>query len=79
MKTAYQKAWEKLYAQLSFEDQDTVILSPDGAKSIELAMKAQKLAEKTERAYWRRRQREQAMRDLGLVKVRGALGGTYWE
>ena len=26
-----------------------------------------------------RREREQAMRDLGLVKVRGALGGTYWE
>lgn len=26
-----------------------------------------------------RRERNQAMRDLGLVKVRGALGGTYWE
>lgn len=26
-----------------------------------------------------RRDRDQAMRDLGLVKVRGALGGTYWE
>jgi len=26
-----------------------------------------------------RREREQAMRDCGLVKVRGALGGTYWE
>lgn len=23
--------------------------------------------------------REDAMRSLGLVKVRGALGGTYWE
>ena len=22
---------------------------------------------------------DQAMRDLGLVKVRGVLGGTYWE
>jgi hypothetical protein len=27
----------------------------------------------------RRRERDQAMRDLGLIKVRGALGGTYWE
>jgi len=27
----------------------------------------------------RRRDREQALKDLGLVKVRGALGGTYWE
>lgn len=26
-----------------------------------------------------RRERDQAMRDLGLVKVRGNLGGTYWE
>ena len=23
--------------------------------------------------------REQAMRDMGLVKVRGAMGGIYWE
>ena len=26
-----------------------------------------------------RREREAVMRDLGMVKVRGALGGTYWE
>ena len=26
-----------------------------------------------------RRSRDQAMRDLGLVRVRGALGGIYWE
>jgi len=26
-----------------------------------------------------RKARDSAMRDLGLVKVRGALGGTYWE
>ena len=26
-----------------------------------------------------RRERADAMRSLGLVKVRGALGGTYWE
>lgn len=27
----------------------------------------------------RRAEREQALRDAGLVKVRGALGGVYWE
>jgi hypothetical protein len=27
----------------------------------------------------RRRAKEQAMKDLGLIKVRGNLGGTYWE
>jgi len=26
-----------------------------------------------------RRVREQNLRDLGLTKVNGALGGTYWE
>ena len=26
-----------------------------------------------------RRAREAAMRSCGLVKVRGAMGGTYWE
>ena len=26
-----------------------------------------------------RRERDQALRDLGLKKVRGALGGVYWE
>ena len=31
------------------------------------------------RANKNRRERDQAMRDLGMVKVRGALGGTYWE
>ena len=26
-----------------------------------------------------RKSREQAYKDCGLVKVKGALGGTYWE
>jgi len=26
-----------------------------------------------------RETRDQIMRDLGLVKVKGAMGGTYWE
>ena len=35
--------------------------------------------QKREKRNRQRRAREQALRDLGLVKVRGALGGTYWE
>jgi len=27
----------------------------------------------------RSKERDQIMSDLGLVKVKGALGGTYWE
>lgn len=38
-----------------------------------------KRAEKARKARERRKAREQAMRDCGLVKVRGALGGIYWE
>ena len=26
-----------------------------------------------------RRERDDALRSLGLVKVKGAMGGTYWE
>lgn len=34
---------------------------------------------KTRRANMARKERDQAMRDCGLVKVKGNLGGTYWE
>ena len=38
-----------------------------------------KAAERNKRRRTRRREREAVLRSLGLVKVRGALGGTYWE
>ena len=34
---------------------------------------------KKDRKNQARRERDQAMRDLNLVRVRGALGGVYWE
>lgn len=34
---------------------------------------------KRDKARLTRKQREAILRDCGLVKVRGALGGTYWE
>ena len=34
---------------------------------------------KNRKARRARHTRESALRDCGLVKVRGALGGTYWE
>ena len=34
---------------------------------------------RTRKAKARRREIDSIMRDLGLVKVRGALGGTYYE
>ena len=38
-----------------------------------------KAFKKRQRANANRKARDAAMRSLGLVKVRGALGGTYWE
>lgn len=34
---------------------------------------------KRERARLRRKERDDVMRSCGLQKVRGAMGGTYWE
>lgn len=31
------------------------------------------------RARARKKGRDQVRRDMGLMKVRGAMGGTYWE
>jgi uncharacterized Zn ribbon protein len=41
----------------------------------------QKAADKAARAKRnaQRRARDAALRSVGMVKVRGALGGTYWE
>lgn len=38
-----------------------------------------KARRKTKIANCNRKAREQVMRDCGLIKVKGALGGTYWE
>ena len=40
---------------------------------------AMKKMEKAQKARERRKAREEAYRSCGLVKVKGALGGTYWE
>ena len=34
---------------------------------------------KRSRANAKRRSREDVLRSCGLIKVRGAMGGTYWE
>ena len=35
--------------------------------------------ENVAKARRQRKERDQALRDIGMVKVRGAMGGTYWE
>lgn len=54
----------------------------DGAKFLAEALEAfiaPKKPTKAERARAARRARTEALRSMGLVRVRGALGGVYWE
>ena len=52
--------------------------APDATVGAELAQ--QVIAEaKRLRRNRDRRERDQVCRDMGLTKVRGNLGGTYWE
>ena len=44
---------------------------------VELSRRVRRIAKAKARA--RCREKDDVLRSLGLVKVRGALGGTYWE
>lgn len=66
------KLCENCSAEIGTRDGDnlcSVCDSAEGDKKI-LANKRRKI---------NRKARESALRSCGLVKVRGALGGTYWE
>jgi hypothetical protein len=62
-------ASEAGYFNLSEEDRKNHVASCDACQS----------RRKTKRATRRRQDRDEAYRSSGLVKVRGALGGIYWE
>lgn len=51
----------------------------DGENRCRTCDDAENLAQRRKQTARAKREREQAMRDLGLVKVRGAMGGVYWE
>ena len=55
------------------------IASRDGENICPACEAAERDWKKRQRRANQRRAREDALRSLGLVKVRGALGGTYWE
>lgn len=52
---------------------------PIGKTRKEISDVETKEIEKRQAASARRKANNQAMRSLGLVKVKGNLGGTYWE
>lgn len=63
------KTYQKVYA-------DCQAGGMNETNSHEIALEHAEKAEKRNQA---RRDRDQVMRDLGMTKVRGNLGGTYWE
>ncbi len=65
------KVCEKCGAEIGGKDGENRCPS---CEELEVKTKA-----KRERAKQQRRARDAAMRSCGLVKVRGAMGGTYWE
>ena len=58
------------------EDCGEEIFTPDGDGKCQRCDNKDKVSRKARQS---RKMRDEAMRSLGLVKVRGALGGTYWE
>ncbi len=47
--------------------------------TLEVESNVRKILEQRNKRNRAQRAKNQAMKDLGLVRVRGALGGTYWE
>ena len=48
-------------------------------EDIEEASRTETVKQRRAKANCLRHERDAAMKSLGLVKVRGALGGVYWE
>ena len=62
------------------EDCGTEIYTTDGDNTCTACDEREReTTKKKARRKAQRRARDQIMRDMGLVKVRGALGGTYYE
>jgi hypothetical protein len=61
--------------EIGTRDGDNTCRGCEDAESV----RSQAASAKRARAAANRRARDAAMRSCGLVKVRGAMGGTYWE
>lgn len=59
--------------------EEFIASTPGMRESIEYANAKFRDQVKRDKRNQARRERDQAMRDIGMVKVRGALGGVYWE
>lgn len=55
------------------------IATKDGDNRCQSCEQAENNRKKKQRARLNRKMRDAAMESLGLKKVRGAMGGVYWE
>jgi DNA-directed RNA polymerase subunit M/transcription elongation factor TFIIS len=55
------------------------IFTKDGENECQRCDEATRKERKAQRRKAARRDRDSVMRSLGMTKVTGALGGTYWE
>jgi uncharacterized Zn finger protein (UPF0148 family) len=55
------------------------IFTKDGENRCTACEEGLKTKAKKDQAKANRKAKEEVLRSLGLTKVRGALGGTYWE
>lgn len=67
------KVCAKCGEEISGKDGDNLCPACDMQDALDAPRKARVKANRSRRA------RDQAMRDLGLVRVRGNCGGVYWE
>lgn len=78
------KAWDSARAGTWRWNPETDVLSFEHAGETTYPSGAERarglaLFARRDRASANKRERESIMRSCGLVKVRGALGGVYWE
>lgn len=71
-------SWKDDYAEI-IEKVMPASFYPSGQTLAEIEAMSDKEISKRNKARENRKAKDDVMRSLGMVKVRGNLGGTYWE
>ena len=70
--------WKDYWA-VSFEKVMPASFNPSGQTLAEIEAMSDKEITRRKKASESRKAKDDAMRSIGMVKVRGSLGGIYWE
>lgn len=71
-------SWKDDYAEI-IEKVMPASFYPNGQTLAEIEQISDKEIAKRKKANENRKAKDDAMRSIGMVKVKGNLGGTYWE